>query len=76
MLPPTSGPLAAEQRADPNRLNPTDVLILKTVKRKALKGETIALKIGREYDYVRKRLAWLVQIGKVRKTDNGYLACA
>jgi hypothetical protein len=59
----------------PGYLNPTDKAILKAVKRKALPGERIAVKVGRDYDYVRKRLALLVRSGKLRKTDNGYRSC-
>ena len=66
---------ASRPTEDADYLNPTDQAILKAVKRKAMKGEQIALNIDREYIYVRKRLGRLVRMGKVRKTDIGYLSC-
>jgi hypothetical protein len=52
--------------------NPTDEKIIKLVRRKAMKGETIANNLGLSYGYVRRRLALLVKKGRLRPTDNGY----
>jgi hypothetical protein len=68
---PQSPPPATECK--PPRLNPTDKKILKALPGKKVKpGYKISREVGRDYEYVRHRLARLVNIGLLQKTGDGY----
>jgi hypothetical protein len=55
-------------------LNETQRSIVRLCRRKALKGEVVASRLGLSYEYIRHVLAHLVKTGHLRNTDNGYLA--
>jgi hypothetical protein len=54
------------------RLNSTHKKILALVRRKRMKGETIAVEIDRTYEHTRSLLAKLVNEGYLENTEEGY----
>jgi hypothetical protein len=58
--------------AQPRKLNATEKRILAHCRRRAHKGERIAIDLGLTYDHVRRILAKLVKEGRLKNTDRGY----
>jgi hypothetical protein len=63
---------ALESGPKDRELSETERKILRLCKRKALKGERIALKVGVTYDHARRLLAKLRKEGRLKNTADGY----